>query len=312
MRDVLTAIDLASGVKKAVIAAGVATLTNSSADHRRHRGRHSHPEHRHRRRPQRHRQGRPPEGARPDHVDRLRRRDGQRGSARHELRRPGTLIQDGSTLNVNGKIITFKNAAAPLAAPTSRVGSGVSGNLVTDGNGNSTVYLQGGTIADVLKAIDLATGVQTATNVSGAATVSRRARSPVRRLSLRRAAALAPARPPTSASPAPATRCRRSASTATPGRRPAFNAGRNAAPGGISGKTLTFTSFNGGTPVNVTFGDGTNGTVKTLDQLNAALLANNLAATVDSHRQADDHHQQRLRLVDARVGTFAAARSAAR
>ena len=45
---------------------------------------------------------------------------------------------------------------------------------------------------------------------------------------------------------------------------------------------MTFTSFNGGTPVNVTFGDGSNGTVKTLDQLNAALLANNLAATVDS------------------------------
>jgi len=45
---------------------------------------------------------------------------------------------------------------------------------------------------------------------------------------------------------------------------------------------LTFTSFNGGTPVNVTFGDGSNGTVKTLDQLNAALLANNLSATIDS------------------------------
>ena len=43
---------------------------------------------------------------------------------------------------------------------------------------------------------------------------------------------------------------------------------------------MTFTSFNGGTAVNVTFGDGSNGTVKTLDQLNAALLANNLAATV--------------------------------
>ncbi|HKU07112.1 MAG TPA: DUF1522 domain-containing protein, partial [Bradyrhizobium sp.] len=73
----------------------------------------------------------------------------------------GTLIQDGSTLNVNGKVITFKNAAAPLPAnvPT---GSGVNGNIVTDGNGNSTVYLQGGTVADTLKAIDLATGVQTA------------------------------------------------------------------------------------------------------------------------------------------------------
>jgi hypothetical protein len=36
-------------------------------------------------------------------------------------------------------------------------------------------------------------------------------------------------------------------------------------------RTLTFTSFNG-TAVNVTFGDGSNGTVKTLDQLNAAVL----------------------------------------
>ena len=61
-----------------------------------------------------------------------------------------------------------------------------------------------------------------------------------------------------------------------------FTAGRTAAPGSLSGKTLTFSSFNGGTAVNVTFGDGSNGTVKTLDQLNAALLANNLAATVDS------------------------------
>jgi hypothetical protein len=51
-------------------------------------------------------------------------------------------------------------------------GSASSGNIVTDGNGNSTVYLQGGTIADTLKAIDLATGVQTATNASGTATVA--------------------------------------------------------------------------------------------------------------------------------------------
>ena len=41
---------------------------------------------------------------------------------------------------------------------------------------------------------------------------------------------------------------------------------RSASPGNLDGKTLTFTSFNGGTAVNVTFGDGTNGTVKTLDQ----------------------------------------------
>jgi flagellin len=42
--------------------------------------------------------------------------------------------------------------------------------------------------------------------------------------------------------------------------------------GGINGKTLTFTSFNG----------GTNGTIKTLDQLNAVLGANNLTAALDA------------------------------
>ena len=62
-----------------------------------------------------------------------------------------------------------------------------------------------------------------------------------------------------------------------------FTAPRTPGVGGISGKTLTFTSFNGGTAVNVTFGDGTNGTVKTLDQLNAALQANNLIATIDAN-----------------------------
>jgi len=62
----------------------------------------------------------------------------------------------------------------------------------------------------------------------------------------------------------------------------AFTAARNSGVGGINGKTLTFTSFNGGTAVNVTFGDGTNGTVKTLDQLNSALQANNLSATLDA------------------------------
>jgi flagellin-like hook-associated protein FlgL len=48
---------------------------------------------------------------------------------------------------------------------------------------------------------------------------------------------------------------------------------------------LTFSSFNGGTAVNVTFGDGTNGTVQTLAQLNAVLQADNLTATITSTGQ---------------------------
>ncbi|TPQ25180.1 flagellin, partial [Bradyrhizobium guangdongense] len=82
------------------------------------------------------------------------------------------LIADGSTLNVDGHVITFKNAATPAAASLSP-GYGVSGFVVTDGNGNSTIYQQGASVTDVLNAIDLATGVQTASiAANGTATLS--------------------------------------------------------------------------------------------------------------------------------------------
>jgi flagellin-like hook-associated protein FlgL len=45
---------------------------------------------------------------------------------------------------------------------------------------------------------------------------------------------------------------------------------------------LTFTSFNGGTAVNVTFGNGT-GQISTLNQLNNVLQANNQTATIDAN-----------------------------
>ncbi|MDD1594835.1 DUF1522 domain-containing protein, partial [Bradyrhizobium sp. WBAH42] len=59
----------------------------------------------------------------------------------------GATITDGSTLNVNGHVISFKNAPIPgsTGAPSVPTGYGASGNVLTDGNGNSTVYLQGGT-----------------------------------------------------------------------------------------------------------------------------------------------------------------------
>ena len=65
----------------------------------------------------------------------------------------GTLIEDGSTLNINGKTVTFKNAEVPLPANVP-AGSGQTGNVVTDGSGNSIVYLQDATLADTLTAID--------------------------------------------------------------------------------------------------------------------------------------------------------------
>ena len=193
----------------------------------------------------------------------------------------GNLVADGSTLNVNGKTITFRNAPTPLAANVAS-GSGVSGNIVTDGSGNSTVFLQLATVTDTLKAIDIATGVRTATIASGAATVATATGqtnssvnvSGVVNLSTGTAADLAITGTGNALSVL--------GLTGATGTDTNFSASRTAGAGGINGKTLNFTSFNGGTAVDVTFGDGNGGTVKTLDQLNTKLQANNQTATIDS------------------------------
>ncbi|MBH5373540.1 DUF1522 domain-containing protein, partial [Bradyrhizobium glycinis] len=83
---------------------------------------------------------------------------------------------DGDTLTVNGKTITFRAGVAPAATGVP-AGSGVSGHLVTDGSGNTTVYLGStgtpatlATVDDLFTAIDLASGVKTVAISSGAAT----------------------------------------------------------------------------------------------------------------------------------------------
>src|SRR3954469_5179694 len=81
---------------------------------------------------------------------------------------------DGETLTVNGKTITFKSGSVPTAA-NAPAGSGVSGNIVTDGNGNSTIYFgttatPTATVQDLANAIDIARGVQKVAIASGAAT----------------------------------------------------------------------------------------------------------------------------------------------
>ena len=50
----------------------------------------------------------------------------------------------------------------------------------------------------------------------------------------------------------------------------------------LSGLTLTIGATGNGTATNITFGDGTSSTVKSLNDLNAKLAANNLYATFDS------------------------------
>ena len=51
---------------------------------------------------------------------------------------------------------------------------------------------------------------------------------------------------------------------------------------GLGGQTLTIGATGGGTATNITFGDGTGGTVKSLNDLNEKLADNNLLATIDA------------------------------
>ncbi|GLR96580.1 flagellin [Bradyrhizobium liaoningense] len=198
----------------------------------------------------------------------------------------GALITDGSTLNVNGKVITFKNAPVPGSAnaPAIPTGFGVSGNVLTDGNGNSTVYLQTGNVSDVLNAIDLATGVQTATiAANGAATLAAASGQIASSINASGQLKLSTGINADLSITGTGNALNALGLAGNTGTASAFSAARTSGIGGISGKTLTFTSFNGGTAVDVTFGDGTNGTVKTLDQLNSKLQANNLSATIDAN-----------------------------
>ncbi|MCK1745497.1 DUF1522 domain-containing protein [Bradyrhizobium sp. 139] len=194
----------------------------------------------------------------------------------------GSLIQDGSILNVDGHVITFKNAQTPQSAASVTSG-GVSGNIVTDGNGNSTVYLQSATLTDVLNSIDLATGVKTASIFNGAAALSTTSGQIPSSVNSSGQLQLSTGVNADLAITGTGNALSAFGLSGNTGTATAFSAARTSGVGGISGKTLTFTSFNGGTPVNVTFGDGTNGTVKTLDQLNSQLQANHLTATIDAN-----------------------------
>ena len=277
--DVLTAIDLANGVKSASISNGVATISNSSDQ--------------------------TPSSIDASGVVTIKSSTGadlnltgptdllanlnlttaggsgpltltkQRTTSGTTL---GTLIQDGSTLNVNGHTITFKNAAVPTASASH---TGISGNVETDGNGNSTVYLQKGTLDDVLKAVDLATGVRKATLGNAGAVISTAngaANSSITSGMLKLSTGLQSDLSITGTGNAMAAL----GLTGPSGTDSSFSASRGASAGSLNGKTLSFTSFNGGAGVNVTFGDGTNGTVKSLAQLNVALAANNMSASIDN------------------------------
>jgi hypothetical protein len=194
----------------------------------------------------------------------------------------GTLIQAGSSLTVNGKTISFVDETVPAAGAVS-AGAGVVGNVVTDSAGNSKVYLRSANLNDVLNAIDIATGTQKTSNVGGVATLSTPAGNIKSSVNVSGTLNISTGVAADLTISGTGNALLALGLAGNTGSSTVFSATRGAGPGGISGTSLTFSSFKGGTAVNVTFGDGTNGTVKTLAQLNQALMANNQIASLDAN-----------------------------
>lgn len=155
----------------------------------------------------------------------------------------GTGIANNDTLTINGKTITFQTGTGALTG---------SGNAYTLGIGttvgdlvNAINTLQGGSAASTFASgqFTLHTGTDADLSVTGSTGV-------LAKLGLSSAGA----------------------NTATRG-----------TSGGVSGLTLSFGAVgSSGAATTVTFGDGTGGTVKSLNDLNSKLSADNLLATIDS------------------------------
>ena len=152
-------------------------------------------------------------------------------------------ITNGSTLSIDGKTITFSTAQTTAS---------------TDGSGNVTIGIGTGStlkISDVLSAIDSITGTATASSVSGGSLVL---------------------------STGTAQNLVIGAGTGNALAALGLSAGTtNVTPPPLSGETLTVGATGGGTQTAITFGTGA-GQVSTLNQLNTALAANNLQASIDS------------------------------
>jgi flagellin len=221
-----------------------------------------------------------------------------------------TLLQAGSSLNVDGHIINFKDAAVP-AGSTLPTGSGIASNIVTDGNGNSAVYLQTATIGAVLNAIDLATGVQTIKGISGAGVATLQSttgqtNSAVVSGALKLSTGVNADLSITGTGNALSVlRLSGNTGTAT-----AFTAARASGVGGINGKTLTFhLQRRHGSQRHLRRRHQRHGQ----DAGRAQCGAGGEQSDRGSRRQGqpDDLGLQRLRVLDAGVGSLPAAPSAA-
>src|SRR4051794_41186975 len=180
-----------------------------------------------------------------------------------------TAITTSDSFTINGKTIAFASSGGNVVAAS-----------------GATLDLTNATVGDLLGAIDTITGATTASTL-GATKLT---------LSTGTAQDLViggTPRPPTTPRPA-ATNLTLSPGPAqdlviggTAGTLTALGltAGTTARSGGttaLGGLTLTIGATGNGTATSITFGDGTSGTVKSLNDLNTALAANNLQASVSS------------------------------
>ncbi len=160
-----------------------------------------------------------------------------------------SALSNGDVLTVNGKNITFDTAT--VTSQTS----------ATDAFGNVTFYLgtsgTAPTVANLLSAIDTAAGntgtgsVASTVATSGSATSALQLNTGVN-------------------------------SDLTLSGTAATKLGLTANTYNRTGDTLSFAALGGGLPTTITFGDGTGGTVKTLNDLNTLLAGDNLSASIDS------------------------------
>jgi flagellin-like hook-associated protein FlgL len=161
----------------------------------------------------------------------------------------GTALANGNVLTVNGKNITFDTTT--VTPQTSAI----------DAFGNVTFYLgtsgTAPTVDDLLSAIDTAAG-----NTGTGAVPSTVANSGAAGYALQLNTGVN--------------------SDLTLSGTAAAKLGLTANTYNRTGDTLSFAALGGGLPTTVTFGDGTGGTVKTLNDLNTQLAGDNLSAAIDS------------------------------
>jgi flagellin-like hook-associated protein FlgL len=225
-----------------------------------------------------------------------------------------STINNNDTLTVDGHTITFKTGAPPTAA-TVVAGSGVATgntNVVTDGNGDSTVFLNSGAanVGDLLTAVDIATGVKTASISGGTATLTTSGATGVSAASV----------PGGQITISTGITSDLSISSNNNTLLAALGIGNGLATTSLArgvsansnlsgGTTLDIADVGTGAATNITFGAAA-GQIHDLNGLNAALAANNLQATVDANgnltiQTNNDNASQQIGALTGSTGLFA-------